>query len=465
MSVESNREVEHRDGAFQEARPTVERPTRQEGGQRRPARRRWLWGVAAIAILAGIGYAIDYWVHSWSYVSTDDAFITGNIVQLSPRVPGHVLRVYVDDNQLVKKGDLLVELDPSTYEASLHQAQGQLAAAEAQRTAAELGVNLTQTTSEANLNAAKAGVQSAQAGVTNAQAQVHLTRSQLSQAQAKLDSAKATAAQVAASITAAQAQARLAEKNLARSNQLLQQGATTPQEHDIAVEQVRTSNADLAAAQREEAAAQARVTEAQSGVTVSNDAVKQAEAQLAVAKAGVVQAEARQAGANVTTQQVGQSKAQVHVAKADIERLRAAVKQASLSLSYTKVYAAVDGRVTQKNVDPGDYFQAGQAMMALVEPDVWVVANFKETELSYIRPGQAVTVYVDAYPGQPLQGQVNSIQRGSGAAFSLLPPENATGNYVKVVQRVPVKIVFDSPAHPGMVLGPGMSVVPEVHLR
>jgi membrane fusion protein (multidrug efflux system) len=262
-----------------------------------------------------------------------------------------------------------------------------------------------------------------------------------------------------------------------------------PRDFEVALEQAQTN----------EAAAHGRLQQAQAQLAVSKANVAQAQAQVVVAQANAVNAQAdlqryqsvtsnavsrqqvdsaiaaaRTAKATVDAarEQVSANQAQVAVAtsqvttdEAEVQQAQAQVRQAQLNLSYTKIYAPADGRVTQKTVEPGNYVQTGQALFALVPHDVWVVANFKETQLTYMRPGQPVEIEVDAYPNHAFKGHVESLQMGTGAAFSLLPPENATGNYVKVVQRVPVKIVFDEPPESVHLLAPGMSVMPEVKVR
>ncbi|HEY0430701.1 MAG TPA: HlyD family secretion protein, partial [Pyrinomonadaceae bacterium] len=192
---------------------------------------------------------------------------------------------------------------------------------------------------------------------------------------------------------------------------------------------------------------------------------KQSETQIAGSQAGVGEAVGRLAQANTSRQQVAVSEAQSKTAGANIEQLRAEVEQAELQLSYTKIYATEDGRVTRKSVEEGALVQVGQPLLAIVPSHVWVTANFKENQIGRMAPGQAVEISVDAYPDKTFKGHVDSIQAGTGARFSLLPPENATGNYVKVVQRVPVKIKFDEPPDPKHLLAPGMSVTPEVAVR
>jgi len=269
---------------------------------------------AALAII-GIGYGAFAMFHSFTHESTDDAFVDAHIILTAPKIAGRVTAVHITDNQDVKKGDLLVEIDPADAEAALAQAKAKLGHDEA--------------------------------------------------AQLKAD------------------------QDLKRQQDLFGKGAISPQDRDTAIQNAATT-------------------------------------------------------------------------KADVQTDKAAIQQAELNLSYTKIFAPDDGRVTNKAVEPGNYVQIGQTIFALITPERWTTANFKETQLRNMRPGQPVQVSVDAYPDHPLRGHVDSIQAGSGARFSLLPPENATGNYVKVVQRVPVKIVLDEQPDVQRTLGPGMSVVPTV---
>ena len=271
--------------------------------------------VAAALAVVGIGYGGFAMVHSFTHESTDDAFIDVHYVSVAPKIAGRVAAVHVDDNQLVKKGDVLVEIDPRDFQVAL------------------------------------------------AQAKANLAKDKATQIQAKA--------------------------NEERARDLFTRNVISTQDRDTNIAMSESS-------------------------------------------------------------------------KAAVEADQASVEQAELNLSYTKITAPSDGYVTKQAVTPGDYVQVGQALMSIVPPRVWVIANFKETQLRNMRPGQPVDISVDAYPSLRLRGRVDSIQAGSGAAFSLLPPENATGNYVKVVQRVPVKIVLDERQELQRVLGPGMSVVPTV---
>jgi membrane fusion protein, multidrug efflux system len=328
--------------------------------------------VGAVVALAAVGVGARYYLWALHHESTDDAFIDGHMVHAAPQVGGRVRRVLVTDNQPVRAGDLLVEIDPADFRVKLDQAIASRAAA----------------------------------------------RGRLAQARAGLGVAEASRAQAAADVVAARADADNAAADLARYRATTS-GAVSRQSVDAASTTAERMAAQLIVAQKKTAAAGAQIELARS---------------------------------------------QIAAAEADVVAAGAAVEQARLQLSYTKIRAAEAGRVTTKDVEPGNYVQIGQELLALVSDDVWVTANFKETQLAHMRPGQPVAIYVDAY-GHDFHGRVDSVQAGSGARFSLLPPENATGNYVKVVQRVPVKIVFDDPAEGGFLLGPGMSVVPEVELR
>jgi len=390
---------------------------------RRRGRNRVVLAFVIVVGLALLTFGTRYVLYARAHESTDDAFIDGHIVGVSPKVASNVAHVYVDDNTHVKAGDLLVELDPRDSEARLAQARANLAAAVQQHRAASWNVRVVERT-------AGAGVEQAEAAVLTGERQVDGARSRLEQARAQ--------------VVAAEAEATRAAADVQRYESLLKYGAVSRQERDNAVATNDKAAADLDAARRARQAVE--------------DSLRQQQAQLA-------QERARLASAQAAPDQMAQSRAQADQLAAQIGQYEAAVHQAELDLSYTRLYAPESGRVTRKSVEPGAYVQVGQTLFSIVPDRVWVVANFKETQLRHMRPGQPATVRVDAYPDRIFHGHVDSIQAGSGARFSLLPPENATGNYVKVVQRVPVKIVIDETADPQRVLGPGMSVVPDVRVR
>jgi membrane fusion protein (multidrug efflux system) len=377
----------------------------------------------AVVILFAVVASVRYYLYAIAYESTDDAFIEAHVVAVSPKIASYVGRVHLDDNAHVKRGDLLIELDPRDFEARLAQARANLAAAVARHRRAEINVKVVDTTSGAGLDQARAGVQSAAR-------QVEAARSRLDEAHAQ--------------VAAADAEATRARADAARYEHLLQYHAVSQQERDRAVAASRAAAANLEASQQARQAA--------------SDNLNKAESQLGEAKA-------RLASARVAPSRVALSRAEVDTGAAEVAQAEAEVRQAELNLAYTKIYAAESGRITRKNVEPGNFVQIGQTLFSIVPDRLWVVANFKETQLRYMRPGDRATIKVDAYPDKTFKGHVDSIQAGAGAAFSLLPPENATGNYVKVVQRVPVKIVFDQSPDPAHPLGPGMSVEPQVTVR
>jgi membrane fusion protein (multidrug efflux system) len=377
--------------------------------------------VVSILILAGIVGGVLYWLHVRQFEDTDDAFIDGDIVQVGAKVSGIIESVEVTDNQDLAAGTVLVKIDPRDFQASLNEAKAALEAAQARLEVAKTNVDLTTANTDAIVAEARAGVDQADAAIKASQAQ-------LSSAQAD--------------VTAADAEATRRQADLKRYKSL-DPRAVSQQRLDEAQAAGDSSQANLAAAKKRASAAESAVTEAQA---------KRAYAE------GLLTA------AKTAPQQVAVAVAQVKSAQAAVDQAKAAADEAELNLSYATIKAPVAGRVTRRAARPGQYLQIGQAVLALVQPEVWVTANFKESQLAHMTRGQDVDLAVDAYPGQTFHGKVDSIQAGSGARFSLLPPENATGNYVKVVQRVPVKIVFDAEVTRKWLLAPGMSVVPRVHV-
>lgn len=420
---------------------------------------------AAVFLIAGLFFGVRYYVYASAHESTDDAFIEGHVIQISPKVTGHISKIYIEENQQVKKGDLLAEIDSRDYEAQLAQARAILQAAMSKQQVAQINVGLTGTTSGASVQQASSGVETAQSNVENARAQVTAASGRVEQARAQVATAQSNAAEAQAQVTAAEAEATRADADRQRYQQLYEGQVISRQQLDNATAQARSSNALLDAARKKVASAEAQVNEARAALDAARGNFQQTQVQVSTAQAQVGEASGRLAAANAAPQQVAESQAQVVTAGADIEQARAQVAQAELNLSYAKIYAPEDGRVTKKAIEEGAFVQIGQALMAVVPDEMWVIANFKETQLDNIRPGQEVDIKVDAYSGKTFKGHVDSIQTGTGARFSLLPPENATGNYVKVVQRVPVKIVFDEQPDPQHPIGPGMSVEPEVKVK
>jgi membrane fusion protein (multidrug efflux system) len=421
--------------------------------------------VAAVVLIIGLIFGVRYWLYARSHESTDDAFIDGHIIQVSPKASGYVKKIYVSDNQQVKAGDLLAELDTRDYEVKLQQAQAALDAGLAKENEAKTNVSLTRATSSATIQQARAAVRKSRTEVASSQAGAAGSQSRANQAAAAVTTAQANLAQMQAQVVAAQAEATRAAADVSRYQALYAKDEVSKQQLDQAVATANTARAELEAARQRVAAAEARVNEARSAQSAATQTAQQAQTQIGGAQAGVNEALGRLAEANTAPQSVAVSEAQAATAGATTEQLRAQVAQAELELSYTKIYAPESGRVTRKSVEEGALVQVGQPLMAIVPGDVWVTANFKESQIGRMAPGQPVEVTVDAYPDKTFKAHVDSIQAGTGARFSLIPPENATGNYIKVVQRVPVKIVFDESPDPKHMLAPGMSVVPEVKVK
>jgi membrane fusion protein (multidrug efflux system) len=404
-------------------------------------------GLLAVGALAG-GW---YYLEARAYESTDNAFIEGSVVQVSPRVGGQVMRVYVKDNQHVRKGDLIAEIDARDFEARAAEAEGRLADVLARADGAQSNLRLTSEVTDAVLTQAGAA-----AGA--AREQVQILKARAVQDAAAVRMAEAGKGQAEAQRVSAQAEAQRAADDLVRYRALHAKDEVSRQQLERVDTQSRSAAAALQAAKEAVEGAKAQLEQVKAAQSATQAGLRQAENQL-------LQAQGRVSEARTAPRQIQVRHADVSALQAQIAQQRAASEQAKLSLSYTRIYAPDSGYVTRKSVEPGNFVQPGQALLALVSDQVWVVANFKETQLRDMRPGQAVTLRVDAYPQLHLKGHVDSMQSGTGARFSLLPAENATGNYVKVVQRVPVKIVLDEAPPAEYRIGPGMSVEPRVRVK
>lgn len=405
-----------------------------------PRRKRTIrFVVLAIIVVAAI-VAIPVYAYYSVRESTDDAQVDGHVIPISPRVSGTVLDILVNDNQSIKAGQELIKLDPADYQVALAQAQAQLASSEASTTESQQNVPITTVNTTSQVSTASTQVQQAQAGVASAQQAINVAR-------AALNSARGTVAQRQANYVKAQ-------KDLARMKDLVDKDEISHQDYDAAV----------AAAE----ANRAQVESAKADVVQAERQVDQAIAQLDEARARVATAMVqRRQSEEVRAGQQAVSAARYKQAQASVQQRQAALNQARLNLQYTIIKAPVDGIVSRKTAEPGMQLAAGQQIMALVPlDDVWVTANFKETQLKKMRVGQKVEIEVDTYgSSRKYRGHVDSISAASGARFSLLPPENATGNYVKVVQRIPVKIILEPGENRDHSLLPGMSVSPTVLLN
>ena len=349
------------------------------------------------------------------------------MTQIAARVGGTVTKVAVDDNQLVEAGTVLAEIDPRDYQVAVDKARAELADAEAAAVAAQSNVPITSTTAASQVTTARGGVTQAQSGVVASEKEIEAARARIVSAQARQHEAEANATKSA--------------RDVERLRGLLAKDEISQQMFD-------TASATAEAQKATVDSAKSQVLEAEAGLRV-------AESKLAQSKAGEDRARADMATAQTGPSQVAATKARASAAEAHVAQARATLAQAELNLQYATVKAPARGVVSKKSINTGQVVQAGQPLLAIVQlDDVWVTANFKETQLKEMRPGQRVVISVDAY-GKEYKGKVDSVAGATGARFSLLPPENATGNFVKVVQRVPVKIVLDPGQDPDHLLRPG----------
>ena len=404
-----------------------------------------------ILIVVLIIAAIAYYIHSRSFESTDNAFVEAAVIQVSPRVSGQVVRVNVADNQRVQKGDLLLEIDDRDYAERVAETKARLADAEARLSSAQSGVALASDVTSATLVQATAALRAAGN-------QPEVLAARLKQEEADIQAAEANLRQAEANRLATEAGAQRARSDVLRYRALYQKDEVSKQMLDRAEAEATASDATLEAAGFAVSSARARLEQSKAAHISTMSVLRQAENL-------VQQASGKLQEARAGSTQVSIRKSDVKAAQAQVEQLSSLKRLAELNLSYTRIYASEAGIVTKKSVEPGNFVQVGQALMALVTDRLWIVANFKETQLTYMKPGQPVDIKIDAYPQYKLKGKVDSLQTGTGARFSLLPPENATGNYVKVIQRTPVKIIFVDPPPAGISIGPGMSVEPKVRVR
>lgn len=400
-----------------------------------PKSQRNVWLIGGLVVVAAAG--LWFYVHFRNRVSTDDAQVDGHIVPIAAKISGSVQQVAVDDNQQVKVGDVLVRIDPRDYRARVDQARAALAIAEAQARGAQIGVPWTNATTESGLSSADAQLATAQA---------ELSRARIDAQQA----ATADLAYAQANVQTAQADYDKAQADLARMKPLVAKAEISQQQYDAYVAAARMAEGQLEAARQKLASAR--------------DAARSNEDKVAAAQARLEQARALVAQSRANRKQVDISASQAASAAAAVQQARANLETAELLLSYTAITAPVRGVVTKKTVQLGEIVQPGQSLMTLVPlQDIWVTANFKETQLKNVRVGQKAEVHVDMY-GRSFSGHVDSLAGATGARLSLLPPENATGNFVKVVQRIPVKILLD-PLPDGFVLRPGMNLDATIYTR
>lgn len=407
-------------------RRTVKRPERH--------RKRLIALIVLLPLLVG---TYSLWRYLESYESTDDAQIDGHIHPISARISGYLKQVLVDDEQIVKAGDPLVVIDTQDYAVAVARSEGDLAEAKATHLGSRTNVPVTSATTTSTLDSAQSGLADNQAALVSAQRQFEAAVARLKSAEAQ--------------VTEAEANYKRAADDEARYKMLVDKDEIAQQTWDTAVQIAAANKATLASRI-------ASVSDARQSAAAAQAAVQQAEAR-------VKQAEASVRSAMTWPEQVAISQSQAEAAQARVAQQKAALAQAKLNLSYTTIFAPADGVIGKKTAEVGQNVTPGQQLMALVQlDDVWVIANFKETQLRRMRPGQKVRFSVDAYT-RVYHGRVTGIGGATGSRFSLLPPENATGNYVKVVQRIPVRIDLEPGQNKDRHLRPGMSVDPKVYLE
>ncbi len=422
--------------------PDVEAPQKYRQAEKPKSKRRnrpILFAALGLGAVVAGGFGFRWWQYASTHQETDNATVTGHVFQIGSRIPGTVQAVPVEDNQQVQSGDVLVQLDPADYQLKLQQAQAALAVAQRQAETAQAGILLSgqtaqgqNTQAQGDINRALASISTAQAAVSEAEAGVPVAQAELTQMQANLSKVKA---------------------DLDRYQSLYSSGAVSKQQLDSAQAAYDTALAQKNAAAQRVNQSQAKLAQAQQGVS-------QAQAQLETSRGGLQEAQAGE-------QQTEVSRRQYAAANAAIAQAKSSLAEAQLQLSYTNIKAPAAGHIGRKTVEVGERVQAGQALMAVVGNEIWVTANFKETQIGQMQPGQPVEVKIDAFPGQSFTGKVNSFSPASGAEFALLPPDNATGNFTKVVQRIPVKVVLDAESVKGYEsrITPGMSAVVAVEVK
>jgi len=382
--------------------------------------------VIAVVILLVVSAGLFYW-HSTFVEETDDAQVDGDLYQVSARVAGQVTKVYVEDNQQVKQGQLLAEIDPTDYQVALDQAQANLASAQAEYIQANVGVPITSVTSATSISTASSDVAGSEAAVAQAQQQRAAAEQRVAQARAN---------------------ALKAQLDVDRYTPLVQKDVISKQQYDAAVAQANASTA--------------AVLEAQDDVVAAQEAIRQAQQRLAQARFQASQ------GVKNGPKQVRVQEARANSLLASVKQAQTKVDQAKLNLGYCRITAPTAGIINKKNVQVGANLSVGQEVLTVIPlTNLWVTANFKETQLDRMRPGQPVKISVDALGGRKFNGKVTQIGGATGSRLSLFPPENATGNYVKVVQRIPVRIDFTDLQHDDAdyALRPGFSVTPVVQVK
>ena len=404
--------------------------------KRHPYRKWLLLGALGVGLVVGSIVGYRWWRFAATHAETDDAYVTADVHPINARINGTVTEVAVNDNQQVQQGEVLLKLDPRDYDVALQQSKAALAVSQQQAQVAQANIGVTATNAQGLTTQAQGNIDAAAASVSTSQAA-------LAEAQAGVPAAKAQLAQVKANLVKA-------ELDYKRYTTLFQEGAVAQQQLDAARATYESTRGQYDAIGEQIKQAQARVVQAQTNLNNTQ------------AKLGSTQGNLQQA--NASGKQTEVNRRQYQAALATVAQSAAQLKNAQLQLAYTSIVAPLNGRIGNRTVQVGQRVQPGQTLMSLVQPIPWITANFKETQLGKMQPGQTVEIKIDAFPDRVFRGRVDSLSPASGAKFALLPPDNATGNFTKIVQRIPVKIVFDADSIKGFEnrITPGMSVVATV---
>ena len=421
----------------------------------RPPRRRRRQVILAVIVLAALG-AGAWGVHQWRYwdrhISTDDAFVEAHVSPVSARVRGTVLQLLVRDNEIVTAGAPLARLDPRDFEVKVDQARAALASAEGRLSMATAGVPMADEGTASQVAVAQAAAERSLLGIDSA-------RRALDERKSRLRARRAAVQAAQAEVTAREAEHERAGLDRGRSRELLERTLIARQEFDHTESVFKSTAAGVDAARQRLDSARAEVAQAEAELATQEVVLAQAARQSQESDATLRHARSRRGEVPIRSAEAVSAQAQVAEARANL-------REAELNLEYTTLTAPVGGRVTRRTVELGQVVQPGQLLLAVVDvANVWVIANYKETQLTHVRPGQPASIAVDTHPGLALRARVDSIQSGTGSRFSLLPAENASGNFVKVVQRIPVKLVLEPGQNGHALLVPGMSVVPVIELR
>jgi membrane fusion protein (multidrug efflux system) len=455
-------------------------------------RRKLYYIISGIIVLTLISLLI-WWFYLRQFVTTDDAFLEGNITPVSSKLTSQVIKIHVTENQYVKQGDLLIELNPQDAENKLAQAETNLQNVIANKNKAEANLLLTETTGRAKIAQAQANFQtskntieqnrlvtsSKQNDVQQSRLQTLTAEASLRQAQSQIKAARSEIDKAEAQVNSAKTKYDTMRLNHDRNKKLFESGVISKQELDFSNKEMVEAEAALVAARKEVDIAESRYETAQRQVETekarlneSKNRIQSAENDLQQSveqiNSSVSQADesaGRLQEANSLPTQTNVNSAEIEIAEAQINQAKAAVRQAETELGYTKIYATQNGYISRKSVQEGQIVQPGQFLLTITQGDIWVIANFKETQIEKMKEGQSVDIAVDAYPGVIFHGRIESFQAATGSRFSVLPTDNADGNFVKVVQRIPVKIIFNEQPDNKYLLVPGMSVIPKVRIR